>query len=313
MYPICLATRHSMLLAFVALAFNASPVSANDEESPVTKINNAAAKAPVTVQSLRGNISELDGSGGNITVLSGPDGKFLVDAGIAISKDRIKTALAQISPQPVTFLVNTHWHWDHTDGNPWLHDEGATIIATANTKKHLEATSRVDDWRYTFLPLPAGGLPTTLVAAEKTYEFDGETIIVSTIANAHTDGDLYVYFKKADVLALGDTFWNGIYPFIDNKYGGSIDGTIRSVNMSLALATDQTIIVPGHGPVGTRAQLAEFRDMLVTVRTNVAKLKKQGKTLADTIAAHPTAAFDGKWGQSIIDPAFFTRLVYNGI
>lgn len=281
--------------------------------SPVEKINAEAAKANISVQQLRGNITVLMGSGGNIIVLNGPEGKLLVDAGIAVSRPKLESALNGISTAPVKYLINTHWHWDHTDGNPWVHDLGATIIAQENTLKHLSVTTRVEDWNYTFQPLPPGGRPTILFKTDKTLKFNGETLVLKNYGVGHTDGDASVYFPKADVLAMGDTFWNGIYPFIDNGVGGGIDGMIRWVNTSLANVTDKTIIVPGHGPVGNRAQLIEFRDMLVSIRENVARLKNQGKSLDEIIAAKPTASYDAKWGGFVIDPAFFTRLVYAGI
>ena len=148
---------------------------------------------------------------------------------------------------------------------------------------------------------------------DKTLNFDGETIVLKSYGAGHTDGDVSVYFSQADVLALGDNFWNGYYPFIDNGVGGGIDGMIGWVNASLACVTDKTIIVPGHGPVGNRAQLVEFRDMLLTVRENVASLKRQGKSLEEVIAAKPTADYDRKWGAYVIDGALFTRLVYAGV
>lgn len=281
--------------------------------SPVDKINDAAAKAEITVEKLRGNISVLFGSGGNIIVLTGHDGTLLVDAGIVVSRARIQAALGQISDGPVKFLVNTHWHWDHTDGNEWVHNLGATIIAHENVLKRLSATTRVEEWNYTFQPWPTGGRPTVVFKTEKTLNFDGETIVLKSYGAGHTDGDVSVYFSQADVLALGDNFWNGYYPFIDNGVGGGIDGMIRWVNASLACVTDKTIIVPGHGPVGNRAQLVEFRDMLLTVRENVASLKRQGKSLEEVIAAKPTADYDRKWGAYVIDGALFTRLVYAGV
>lgn len=278
--------------------------------SPVVKINEAAAKAEITVERLRGNISVLMGSGGNITVLTGPEGKLLVDAGIAVSRPRIQAALDGISDAPLKYLINTHWHWDHTDGNDWVHQAGATIIAQENTLKRLSSTTRVEDWSFTFEPWPVDARPTVLVKTDKTLHFDGETIVVKGYGPGHTDTDVTVYFEKADVIALGDIFWNGVYPFIDIATGGSIDGAIRLVDHALAQVTSKTIIVPGHGPVGDRAQLVEFRDMLKGVRENVARLKKQGKSLDEVLAAKPTAAYDAKWGGFVIDPAFFTRLVY---
>jgi glyoxylase-like metal-dependent hydrolase (beta-lactamase superfamily II) len=281
--------------------------------SPVDKINEAAATAAISVEKLRGNISVLSGSGGNIVVLTGPDGTLLVDAGIAVSRARIQAALDQISDGPMKFLINTHWHWDHTDGNEWVHSLGATIIAHENVLKRLSGTTRVEDWNYTFQPWPTGGRPTVVFKTEKILNFDGETIVLKNLGPGHTDGDISVYFSNADVLALGDIFWNGYYPFIDNGVGGGIDGMIRWVNATLVRVTDKTIIIPGHGPVGNRAQLVEFRDMLVAIRENVSRLKKQGKSIEEVVAAKPTADYDDKWGCYVINGAFFTHLVYAGI
>jgi len=281
--------------------------------SPVTKINEAAAKADITVQALRGDISVLMGSGGNIAVFTSPEGKLLVDAGIAVSRPKIQAALDGIGQTPLKYVINTHWHWDHTDGNKWMHDLGATIIAHENTLKHLSTVTRVEDWNYTFQPAPAGARPTVIVKTDKKLEFDGETVLIKGFGPGHTDSDITVYFAKADVMSLGDIWWNGYYPFIDYSTGGSIDGAIRLANASLELVTDKTIIIPGHGPVGNRAQLIEFRDMLVATRANVAHLKKQGKSLDEVIAAKPTTNYDAKWGGYVIDPAFFTRLVYEGL
>jgi glyoxylase-like metal-dependent hydrolase (beta-lactamase superfamily II) len=271
------------------------------------------AEGDIVTQTLRGNISVLIGSGANIVVLSGDQGKFLVDAGISISEAKVKTALHEIAPTPVTYVVNTHWHWDHTDGNGWLHDSGATIIAHKNTLKHLSELTHVDDWHWTMLPVRVGARPTILVSDSTTFIFAGDTIHVDHYGPGHTDGDVSVYFEKADVLALGDTFWNGNYPFIDNQDGGNINDAIKWADKAIERTTDKTIVIPGHGPVGTRAQLIEFRDMLVTVRDNVAALKRQGKSLDEVIAAKPSATFDEKWGQFVIDPAHFVGLVYAGL
>jgi len=281
--------------------------------SPVTTINEAAAKPDIVLTPLRGNLTMVSGSGGNITVLTGSDGKFMVDGGISLSKSSIEGALAKISNAPLKYLVDTHYHWDHTDGNPWLHEAGATIVATTNTVKHLSTDTRVDDWKYTFKQMAPDGMPTVVINSPKTYHFDGETIVLTPVAPAHTDSDLYVYFKKADVVVLGDLFWNGVYPFIDNEQGGGIDGMIKVDNEILAVITDKTVVVPGHGPVGTRKDLVAFRDMLVGIRNNVAALKKQGKSLADVVAAKPTGAFDATFGKFVIGPDFFTKIVYDGL
>ena len=271
------------------------------------------AEEPIVTQPLRGNVRVLMGSGGNIVVLSGDHGKFLVDAGISVSEAKMRAALNEIGPAQVTYLVNTHWHWDHTDGNGWLHDSGATIIAHQNTLKHLSQATHVDDWNWTMPAAPAGARPTILVNDSTIFIFAGDTIHVDHYGPGHTDGDLSVYFEKADVLALGDTFWNGYYPFIDNQDGGNINDAIKWADKAIEYITDKTIVVPGHGPVGTRSQLIEFRNMLTKVRDNVAALKQQGKSLDEVIAAKPSAAFDEKWGGFVIDPAHFIRLVYAGL
>jgi glyoxylase-like metal-dependent hydrolase (beta-lactamase superfamily II) len=281
----------------------------------VTLIKDSAAVSPIVTHKLRNNVSVLEGSGGNIAVLTGPDGKVLVDAGIGVSRPQVAKALASLGGDPITHLINTHWHFDHTDGNAWLNAAGARIIAQENTRKHLAEIQRVEDWDYNFLPLPSGGIPNEVFASERSLKLNGSSIGLKYYkGGAHTDGDISVTFGEADILHVGDTYWNGIYPFIDYSTGGSIDGTIAACDANLAATTDKTIIIPGHGrPVSNRAELMEFRDMLVAVRENVAALKRQGRSRDEAVAAKPTAAFDGKFGKFVIDPGFFTRLVYEGV
>lgn len=280
------------------------------QTSPVITIKNAAAKEPIEVTPLRGNLHVLQGSGGNISVFNGHEGFLMVDAGIAVSKNKIKAAMAGIADKPVKVLVSTHWHFDHTDGNEWVHKDGATIIGHEITRRNLSKTIRVEDWNYTFPPAPTGALPTVTFKDEHQLHFNGETIHLKYYPPAHTNCDISVYFPHADVLHVADTWWNPYYPFIDHNSGGSLDGMIAASERNLGMTTEKTLIVPGHGAIGTRSQLAEFRDMLVAVKHNVSKLKKAGRSLADTVAAKPTAAFDAKWGNFVLDGAFFTRLVY---
>ncbi|MBP2611476.1 glyoxylase-like metal-dependent hydrolase (beta-lactamase superfamily II) [Rhizobium pusense] len=280
----------------------------------VSLIKDSAAKSAISTHKLRSGITILEGSGGNIAVLGGKDGLVLVDAGISVSQKQMTKALSDISPDPVSHLINTHWHFDHADGNPWIGSDGAKIIAHENTRKHLSQVQRVEDWDYNFLPLARSGVPQHVFSKEHTLKLNGNTLDLKYYGPAHTDGDIYVMFGDADVLHAGDTYWNGIYPFIDHSTGGSIDGMIAASDANLAASTDKTIIIPGHGnPVSNRAELSDFRNMLVSIRENVAKLKQQGRSLEETVEAKPTAAFDEKWGQFVIDPAFFTRLVYAGV
>lgn len=280
---------------------------------PVAQLNAEVAKTDVVARHVRGNISVIEGAGGNIGVFAGADAKFLVDAGIAASKPKLMAALAGLGPSPVRYAVNTHWHWDHTDGDGWIRESGASVAATPNTRKYMSKATRIDDWNHTFPATEESALPTQSIEKATTYQIDDQTVIVTPLAPAHTDGDLTVYFKQSDVLFLGDTFWNGVYPFIDNDQGGNINGLIRAADANLALATDKTAIVPGHGAVANRKQLAAFRDMLIDVRDNVAELKAKGLTREQVIAARPTACYDAQWGKSVVSPELFTAVVYDGI
>ena len=280
----------------------------------VSLIKDSAAVSPIVTHRLRNNISVFEGSGGNVAILVGPDGKVLVDAGIGVSRPQITKALVDLGNEPVTRLINTHWHFDHADGNDWLNSIGAKIIAHENTRKYLSEVQRVEDWDYNFLPLSPGGIPSEVFAKDQRLKLNGSTIDLKYYGPAHTDSDISVTFTEANVVHVGDTFWNGIYPFIDYSTGGSIDGMVDASNANLTATNDETIIIPGHGkPVSNKAELKEFRDMLVSVRENVAALKRQGRSRDETVAARPTAAFDAKWGQFVIDPGFFTRLVYEGV
>ncbi len=280
----------------------------------VSLIKDSAATAPINTHKLRNNISVLEGSGGNIAVLTGPDGKVLIDAGIAVSRAHLTKALGELGNDPIKHLVNTHWHFDHADGNDWLHSAGAKIVAHENTRKHLSSIQRVEDWDYNFLPLPHGGIPSEVFAKDHQLKLNGQTIALKYYGPAHTDSDIYAHFTEANVFHVGDIYWNGIYPFIDYSTGGSINGTIAACDATLAVINDDSIVIPGHGkPVSNKAELKEFRDMLAAIRDNVAKLKKAGKTRDEAVAAKPTADFDAKFGQFVIDPGFFTRLVYEGV
>lgn len=280
-------------------------------DGPVQTIRKAGAAGKVTVEAMRGNVSMLSGSGGNIAVLNGPDGKLLVDAGVG--KSPVLAALDTIGKEPIRYLVNTHWHFDHTDGNEWLRGAGATIVAHENTRKRMSTKTRVEAWDFTFAPAPPAALPTVTVRDELTLHVNGTAVALKYYGPCHTDTDVRVTFPEADVVHVGDTWWNGHYPFIDYSTGGSIDGSIRAAETNLDAVGDKTLVIPGHGPAGGRRELTEFRDVLRAARDAVAALKKQGRSADEAVAAKPTAKYDAKWGTFVISPEVFTRLVYAGV
>jgi glyoxylase-like metal-dependent hydrolase (beta-lactamase superfamily II) len=171
----------------------------------------------------------------------------------------------------------------------------------------------VEDWNFTFPPWPAGAIPTDVFNADKTLQLNGATIALKYYGPSHTDGDISAYFIEADVLHTGDTWWNGHYPFIDYSTGGSLNGMIKAAEANLAMVTDKTIVVPGHGPVGGKTEMIEYRDILASIRDRVAALKGEGKSLNEIVAAKPTAAYDAKWGTGFVNGEFFTKLVYKGV
>lgn len=295
----------------LAIAILAAPAAA--QQTPYDVINHAAATSPITTHRLRGGVAMLEGSGGNIGVLSGADGKLMVDCGIAVSRPKIERALAALGPGHLRYAILTHWHWDHSDGDGWVRRSGATLLADKATVRRLTQSIRIEEWGHTFPPASSQDLPDAVLSGDEDLRFDGETVQIRQYLPGHTDGDLSVRFARADILQTGDTFWNGMYPFIDYVTGGSIDGAIRAANANIAISTPRTLVIPGHGPVGDRKALVAFRDMLVRIRSRVAALKAQGKSLAQVQAAHPTADFDAHWGRSVISGELFTALVYRGV
>ena len=284
-----------------------------EKENIVLAARKQAETAELNVQALRRNVHAVIGSGGNIAVVTGSDGKLIIDSGYATSRDKVTRALSDMGPESIKHLINTHWHFDHTDGNAWMHEAGASILAHENTKKHLSTVTRVEAWDFTFPPSPAAALPTELFTEDKTLHLNDSTIVLAYYGPSHTDGDISAYFVEADILHCGDTWWNPHYPFIDYSTGGNIKGMIKAAEANLKRITDKTIVIPGHGKIGGKPELTEYRDMLVTIHGRVAALKKEGKSIDEVIAAKPTAAYDSKWAGSFVNGDVFTKLVYAGV
>ena len=270
-------SRRRFLAASAAVCIAPRSLFAQEAQQPdlVITARNSAATAKITTQKLRGNVSILMGSGGNIAVLTGPQGKLLVDSGMSTSRPQLTEALVALSPDPIQLLINTHWHYDHTDGNQWMHSAGATIIAHQQTRTRLSSPQTIAAFNANFPPAPADAIPTVVFPNDHKLNTNGATIILSHYDPAHTDTDISILFADADILHCGDTWFNGNYPFIDYSTGGHIDGMIRATKRNLAAGTQSTIVIPGHGPIGNKTELAADLDMLVTSRDNVAALKNK--------------------------------------
>jgi cyclase len=266
---------------------------------------------PITSESLGQNLTMLAGPGGNVVVLNGADGKVVIDTFVQPAWNNLKAALDKMGPQRIATLIDTHWHFDHADNNEQFSKAGAAIVAHENTKKRLSESH--DLLGAKFPAAPAAALPTQTFSNMHKIDANGEQIVLGHIPPAHTDTDIYIKFQKANVLHLGDVFFNGMYPFIDASTGGTIGGMINGASMAMKLADAKTRIVPGHGPVGDLASLTKYHDMLVTVRDRIAKLKKSGQTLQQVVAAQPTKDLDATWGKGFMTPADFLGIVYGTV
>jgi cyclase len=255
----------------------------------------------------------LEGQGGNITVAVGTDGIIMVDTQFAPLHDKIKSAIEKLSPLPIKYVINTHFHGDHTGGNEAFSKDGAIVVAHENVKARLAAGGLNNVTGNPVPPAPELALPKETYKDSMTVRLPGRTADLKHPADVHTDGDTYVRFPEANVLATGDLVFFGRYPNIDYLYGGSIDGQIRGADELLQLVKDDTKIVPGHGPVGTKAMLRDYRQMLVEARDRIQKLKAAGKTEDEIIAARPNADYDAKFGVDQRAIGNFTRVVYRSL
>lgn len=262
---------------------------------------------------IRDGLYLLTGRGGNIVASVGDDGVFLVDDQYAPLTERILAALAAITDQPVRFVINTHWHGDHVGGNENLARAGAVIVAHENVRRRMSTEQFMAVFNTTVPASPARALPVVTFTGGVTLHLNGDDVRVMHVANAHTDGDSLVHFQHVNVLHMGDIYFNGLYPFIDLDSGGGIHGMIAAIERGLELSDDSTVIVPGHGPLSDRAELAAYRDMLAGFRDRIAALKGEGQSLEQVIAARPTAEFDENLGGAFISPERLVGFIYNSL
>jgi glyoxylase-like metal-dependent hydrolase (beta-lactamase superfamily II) len=309
----CFVNKSMAVLATATAAATGLKLFAQKASVTGAQFRESGKTARIDAHLLRNGVSILIGSGGNILVLPGKDGKVIVDSGLATSESQITTALAALSSEPTRHLLNTHWHFDHTDGNEWMHRSGATIVAHENTRSRMNAHQEIPAFSIVLEPSPAAALPTVVFKESYELKLNGETIRMQRYTPAHTDSDVSVFFEHANVLHTGDTWFNGYYPFIDYDSGGSIDGLVMASAENLARANASTLVIPGHGGVGDRRDLIAFREMLLEVRGNVSDLKKKGHPVEAAIRANPTAKFDQKLAGGFVSADLFTRLIYRGV
>jgi cyclase len=291
---------HALLVCIAALA---APAFAQQDLSQVE----------IQTQKLADTVYMMTGSGGNLGLSVGEDAVFLIDDQFAPLTPKIQAAIAKITDKPVKFVLNTHWHFDHTGGNENLGKAGGIIFAHENVRKRLSAEGLIEFLGMKTQPEPKVALPVITFTRDLTFHLNGDEVLVLHVARAHTDGDSIVHFRKSNVIHTGDVFFNKLYPFIDTSSGGTADGVLKAADLVLRLADDDTKIIPGHGPLGNKADLQAYRDMLAAVSGRVRQLVRQGKTLDEVVAAKPTAKFDEIWGKGFLPPEKFVAMLYGNL
>jgi len=249
-------------------------------------------------------------SAGNVGVSAGPDGVFIIDDQFAPMVPKIAAAVAKLTDQPLRYILNSHWHGDHTGGNASFGGQGYVIVAHDNVHTRMSQENFNSFFKSTTPPSPPEALPVITFSERLTFHFNGDTVRVEHVPNAHTDGDAIFYFEEADVLHAGDVFVLYGYPFIDLSSGGSLAGMIRGVDRILEIARPDTLIIPGHGAIANRSRVAAFRDLLTGSRDRVRKLMVEGKTLPEIIAAKPLSDFDADWGQGFVKADQFVTTIF---
>lgn len=268
------------------------------------------ASAPLVAEELAENLTLLSGPGGNVVVLDGADGKILVDTFVSPAWLKLRESLDGLGKSPLKLVINTHWHFDHTDNNAELSAAGATVLAHENTRKRMGESHELLPLGLKIPASPPAALPQKTFKTTHEVQAKGETLALAYVPPAHTDTDIYIHFQKADVLHLGDLFFKGMYPFIDGSTGGNISGMIAAADRILGIAGNHTKIVPGHGPLGNKADLVKFREMLSTARERVGKLKSSGKSPEEAAAAKPLADLELEWGGGFLNSDVFVQVVY---
>lgn len=296
-----MSIRGSIRLVLASIPLLASGAFAQDEYFAAVTIRTTPVADGIYV---------LEGEGGNVGLCVGEDAAFLIDDQFAQLTEKIQAAVKAVTDQPIRFVVNTHYHGDHTGGNENFRNSGSIVISHEIARERMTQTIFNEVFERDVPPGPEGGLPDITFDRSMTFRMNGHTIDVVHVPAAHTDGDAFVYFREADVLHCGDLFFNRRFPFIDTGAGGSIDGSIAAIDSLLAHTTENTRVIPGHGPVGTRADLIAFQEMLKESRAIVQKGIDEGIDINTFVLSKPLAKFDSPWGQHNLPTDMFVRIVY---
>jgi glyoxylase-like metal-dependent hydrolase (beta-lactamase superfamily II) len=303
------------LLCTLVMSATARPAGgqARTGETVIQKATEQFESSPLQTSYLDKGIWMFSGDGGNVTTIADQGSTLVIDSGVASRISELSDAIFKATSRPVTRLINTHWHFDHTGGNVYFGSLSVNIISQENVKNRLESAQDVPfiglrDGHY-----PPQALPTVTYSSSMTLNQGGQHVTLANYGPAHTDGDTIIFISPANVAVVGDIFSNPFYPIIDLASAGSIDGMIHSLDQILAQTDAQTKIVPGHGPLATRSDLWDYRDMLVQVRQRIKALVEAGKTIDEAVAAAPTKEFDAKWGRGYVSPDVFVRIVFTSL
>jgi glyoxylase-like metal-dependent hydrolase (beta-lactamase superfamily II) len=283
----------------------AVPLSAGAEKS--------TGDVTLSTVSVAKNIFMLRGKGGNIGIFIGEDGTFMIDDQFAPLTETILEATGAVGGEQPRFLINTHYHPDHTGGNENLGKTGTLIFSHHNVRERLSMGYYLKEFEMKQAALADGGLPVVTFSEDISFHLNGDTVQAVHVAHAHTDGDCFIYFKKANVIHAGDVFFNGFYPFIDVDHGGSLKGMLEAVDRILSIADDKTRIIPGHGPLADRSQLENYRKMLTTVYERLRKLKASGMSGEEAAEEKPLADLDEEWGDGHFDSDSWIEMIYPGV
>ena len=267
----------------------------------------------ITAVQVTEQVYMIVGQGGNIGLFTGSDGTFLIDDQYAPLTEEILAVIKSVGGQYPKFLINTHYHSDHTGGNEKLGQGGTLIFSHDNVRDRLSEGSFIKAFNAKQEALAPEGLPVVTFSGDISFHLNGDTIHAVHVPHAHTDGDSIIHIKTANVIHAGDIFFNGFYPFIDVNHGGSLKGMIKAVDKILSLADENTKIIAGHGPLGDKKQLARYRQMLETAYSRLKKLKAEGKTAQEAISARPLADLEGEWGNGFLKNDRWIEIIYSGV